>query len=195
MKKNLFCLVFLAQMAIAQDQALNSSVTIEDVPMGKSEELVNIGLNEAQRKDVAQRLNTLLADEYTLYIKTQKFHWNVVGPFFGSLHKLFNKQYDQLAANVDLVAERVRALGFKAYGSLAEFIENTNIPENPDVNPSANMMIKLLLEGHESIIKNLRELVIYTVEINDTGTNNFVSDLIEKHEKAAWMLRAHLLGQ
>jgi starvation-inducible DNA-binding protein len=195
MKRKLFCIAILAQMAMAQDQTFNSSVTIDDVPMGKSEELVNIGLNEDQRKGVAQRLNTLLADEYTLYIKTQKFHWNVVGPFFGSLHKLFNTQYDELAANVDLVAERVRALGFKAYGSLAEFIENTNIPENPDVNPSANVMIKLLLEGHESIIKNLRELVAYTVEVNDMGTNNFACGLIEKHEKTAWMLRAHLLGQ
>ena len=159
------------------------------------DKLVSIGLGEEQRSAIAQKLNALLADEYALYIRTQKFHWNVVGPFFGSLHKLFNDQYDALAENIDAVAERVRSLGFKAIGSLAEFKQGTSLSEDPGKNPDANSMIGLLLEGHEAIIKSLRPLIDLTAQSNDMGTNNFLSGLIEKHEKASWFLRAHLLSE
>ncbi len=195
MKRYLCCLMVLAQVAAAQEQDFKSVVTVKDVPMGGSEKMVNIGLSQELRKDVAQRLNKLLSDEYALYIKTQKFHWNVVGPNFGPLHKLFNKQYDQLALVVDEVAERVRALGFLAFGSLAEFIENTTISEDPGVNPDAQNMIKILLNDHEAIIRELREQIKYTASKEDLGTENFLADLIVKHQKIAWMLRAHLLKE
>jgi starvation-inducible DNA-binding protein len=161
----------------------------------KSDKLVSIGIGEEQRAAIAQKLNTLLADEYALYIRTQKFHWNVVGPFFGPLHKLFNDQFDALAENVDAVAERIRALGFKAIGTLAEFKQNTALAENPGVNPDANSMIGLLLEGHEAIIKSVRPIIDLTAQLNEMGTNNFLAGLLEKHEKAAWFLRAHLLSE
>ncbi len=195
MKRYLCCLMVLAQVAAAQEQDFKSVVTVKDVPMGGSEKMVNIGLSQELRKNVAQRLNKLLSDEYALYIKTQKFHWNVVGPNFGPLHKLFNKQYDQLALVVDEVAERVRALGFMAFGSLAEFIENTTISEDPSVNPDAQNMIKILLNDHETIIRELREQIKYTASKEDLGTENFLADLIVKHQKIAWMLRAHLLKE
>ncbi len=168
-------------------------VVIKEVPMGASDALVSIGLQEKVRKGVAQKLNILLANEYTLYIKTQKYHWNVVGPLFGPLHKLFNDQYDELAAFVDLVAERIRALGYKPYATLAEFIENTTLSEDPGRNPDANGMITKLLQDHETVIKQIRLDIDYTVKVNDMGTNNFLADLIEKHEKTAWILRVHLL--
>lgn len=164
------------------------------VPM-VSDKMVSIGIDEEQRGMIAQQLNMLLANEYALYIRTQKFHWNVVGPFFGPLHKLFNDQYEMLAENVDAVAERVRQLGFKAIGSLAEFKQNTMLAEEPGVNPNANSMIASLLEGHEAIIKSIRPIVTLTAQLNDMGTNNFLAGLLEKHEKAAWFLRAHLLSE
>jgi starvation-inducible DNA-binding protein len=159
-----------------------------------SEQLVNIGLDDAARQDIALRLNKLLSDEYVLYVKTQKYHWNVTGPFFGPLHKLFNDQYDMLAEFVDEVAERVRALGFKAYGTMAEFIEHTSLSEDMGVDPEANLMIKNLLDDHETVIRELRDYIDYTHDRKDLGTENFLAELIVKHQKMAWMLRAHLLG-
>lgn len=160
----------------------------------KGELLVNIGLDDAVRKDIAERLNKLLADEYVLYVKTQKYHWNVTGPFFGPLHKLFNDQYDMLAEFIDEVAERVRALGFKAYGTMAEFIEHTSLSEDMGVNPDANSMIKNLLDDHETVIRELRDYIEYTHDRKDLGTENFLAELIVKHQKMAWMLRAHLIS-
>ncbi len=154
--------------------------------------MIQIDLTETARSTVSDQLNALLANEYVLYTKTQKYHWNVVGPFFGPLHDLFGKQYEQLAVNIDTVAERVRALGFIALGTLQEFQQHATIQENPGINPDAKDMIKDLLEGHEAIIRQIRPIIDTTVESNDMGTNNFLGDLIEQHEKTAWMLRAHL---
>lgn len=192
MKRILLCMAILSFVGLrAGDEGI---VQNEGVAM-KSDKLVSIGIGEEQRAAIAQKLNTLLADEYALYIRTQKFHWNVVGPFFGPLHKLFNDQFDALAENVDAVAERIRALGFKAIGTLAEFKQNTALAENPGVNPDANSMIGLLLEGHEAIIKSVRPIIDLTAQLNEMGTNNFLAGLLEKHEKAAWFLRAHLLSE
>lgn len=182
-------------MAIAQDDAEPVAIQEKGVEMKSGDKLVSIGLADEQRSSVAEKLNMLLADEYALYVQTQKFHWNVVGPFFGPLHKLFNDQFDMLAENIDAVAERVRSLGFKTFGTLQEFKQYTNIGEEPGVNPDANSMIGLLLKGHEIIIKNIRPVVDLTAQLNDMGTNNFLAGLLEKHEKAAWFLRAHLLSE
>lgn len=191
-KRYLMCLTLIGSIVLnAQDAGLAQN----QGGAAMSDKLVSIGLGEEQRNAIAQQLNVLLANEYALYIRTQKFHWNVVGPFFGPLHKLFNDQFDAIAENIDAVAERVRMLGFKAIGTLAEFKQNTALAEEPGKNPDANSMIGLLLEGHETIIKSIRPIVDLTAQLNDMATNNFLAGLLEKHEKAAWFLRAHLLSE
>lgn len=159
----------------------------------KGDPMVNIELDEPTREKVASRLNKLLADEYVLLAKTKKYHWNVVGPFFGSLHKLFDNQYEQLAEISDEVAERVRALGFKAFGTLAEFLQHTSLSENPGDNPDMNGMIKNLLDDHETVIRELRDYIKYSAAHEDLGTENFLAEIIVTHQKMAWMLRAHLI--
>ena len=154
--------------------------------------MITIDIDTKNRKTVATHLNTLLANEFVLYAKTLKYHWNVVGRNFGPLHKLFNDQYEAILEIVDSTAERVRALDFIAYGTLKEFIDNTNLKEEPGKNPNDMGMIKNLLHDHEAIIRQIREDITFTNQVNDMGTNNYLCDLIEKHEKMAWMLRAHL---
>lgn len=154
--------------------------------------MVDIGLSEKNRMIVAERLNRLLANEYVLYTKALKYHWNVKGKHFGPLHALFQKQYEQLFEFIDATAERSLAIGFEAIGTLSEFTQYATLAEQPGENPDERDMIEYLLTDHESIIKQLRDDIDLTIEMNDSGTNNFLADLIEKHEKIAWMLRAHL---
>ena len=154
--------------------------------------MINIDIADKNRKEIADRLNLLLANEFVLYAKTLKFHWNVVGPFFGPLHALFEKQYEQILDIIDEVAERVRALGHISYGTLREFSEHATLPEEPGKNPDSLTMVRLLLEDHEAIIRQIRKDVDYATELGDAGTNNFLGELIETHEKTAWMLRSHL---
>jgi starvation-inducible DNA-binding protein len=165
----------------------------EETIMNKGEALVNIGLEHADRQKIAHALSTLLADEYVLYVKTQKYHWNVVGKFFGSLHELFGDQYEMLAKFVDRIAERIRALGFDAIGTLEEFKAASGINELPGKNPTDLEMIKTLLEGHEYVIRSLRDYLALAAKHNDMGTDNMLAELLEQHEKVAWMLRVHLL--
>ncbi len=153
---------------------------------------VNIGLSEKHLKQSADCLNLLLCNEYLLYTKTLKYHWNVEGPFFGPLHALFKEEYEQLLTIVDDVAERVRALGHKSFGTMKEFLAHATIKEDAGHYPDARDMIKNLVIAHETIIQQIREAIDVTAKINDMGTNNFLCDLMEKHEKTAWMLRAHL---
>jgi len=158
----------------------------------KGRAMVELGLAKKNRKTISEQLNKLLANEYVLYTKTLKYHWNVKGKYFGPLHALFKEQYEQLFNFIDDVAERSLALGFEADGSLAAFVKNTTLEEKPGKNPDADDMIENLLKDHEAIIKQLRDDINLTAELGDWGTNNFLSDLIMKHEKIAWMLRAHL---
>jgi len=153
---------------------------------------INIGIDEKNREAVAQKLRVLLANEYLLYTKTFKFHWNVESTHFGDLHKTFQGHYEQLAGFVDGVAERIRALGIAAPGTLAEFMQYATLTEEPGKNPDDQGMIRILLDGHEHIIRQLREDLSFTEQQGDMGTNNFLNDLIEKHEKTAWMLRSTL---
>lgn len=140
----------------------------------------------------ANRLNNLLANEYVLYTKTWKFHWNVQGKHFGSLHEFFGKQREQLGGIVDDVAERVRALDVMSDGTLREFSQKSLLRENPLENFDDLTMIALLLQDHEAIIAQIREDSVFANDIGDYGTNNFLCDLLTKHEKMAWMLRAFL---
>lgn len=154
--------------------------------------MLHIGLSEKVLSQVANHLNLLLCNEYVLYTKTLKYHWNVEGPHFGPLHALFKDEYEQLLDIVDDVAERVRALGYKSLGTLHEFIAHATLKEDAGHYPHSQQMIKHLVVAHETIIKQIREDIDFTAEMKDMGTNNFLCDLIEKHEKMAWMLRSHL---
>jgi starvation-inducible DNA-binding protein len=152
-----------------------------------------IGLADKQRQAVVDILNTTLADEFVLYVKSRRFHWNVEGPDFSELHDLFEKHYEQLGEIVDHVAERARALDGIAAGSLEECLKLTRLKENPARVYDARGMIAALLADHEALIRNLRHDVgICSGECHDEGTTDFLTGLMQAHEKMAWMLRAHL---
>jgi len=151
----------------------------------------NIGIADDHRHAVVGILNMLLADEYLLYTKTRNYHWNVVGPQFNDLHKFFESQYEALDDIVDDVAERARALGGHAQGTLAEFIKLARLTERPGSYPDAKAMLAQLLADHETVIRHLREdAEIVMDKHHDAGTNDFLIGLMEQHEKLAWMLRA-----
>jgi starvation-inducible DNA-binding protein len=155
----------------------------------------NIGLLTEQRDGVVGLLNTLLADEYLLYTKTRNYHWNVVGPQFNDLHKFFEAQYTALNDIVDDVAERARALGGHALGTMTEFLKFTRLQEEGGDYPEARLMLANLLSDHEALIRHLRiDLDICADRYHDAGTNDFLTGLMEQHEKMAWMLRAFLEG-
>jgi len=155
--------------------------------------MANIGVSEDARKQIARKLDTMLADEYLLFTKLFKYHWNVTGMAFGPLHQLFEEQYTQVFKVIDDVAERVRALGHWPIGTLSEFQEQSNLSEHPGRNPDAQTMISDLVADYEVIIRNMRDEVDSINELQDSVTANFVEEIIEKHEKGAWMLRSHLI--
>lgn len=161
----------------------------------KKQSEANIGLTPEARQGSSEILNARLSDAYVLYTKTRKYHWNVTGIEFAQLHAFFEEQYDQLEESIDEIAERVRQLGYMAFGTLDEFKRTSVIEERPGVNPSAQEMIRDLLNDHETIIQQLRKDVDTTAEeYHDMGTSDFLTGLMEAHEKMAWMLRAHLEG-
>lgn len=151
---------------------------------------VNIGLDKETRQKVATILNTLLADEYVLYTKTLKFHWNVTGIVFHDFHAAFKEQYEKLFEIVDDIAERARALGAPALGSLQEFQTYTRLKEITTEKLSALDMAKQLLADHEAIIRSLRAAISEVDKLGDQVTSNFLQEITTKHEKIAWMLRA-----
>ena len=152
---------------------------------------INIGINEQDRKKLAQGLSKVLADSYLLYIKTHAFHWNVKGPMFNTLHLMFEEQYNELFIAVDEIAERIRALGYPAPGSYKSFSEISSMKESED-NLSANEMIKELLEGQETVIRTLRDLIAIADQASDEATADLATARIKQHEKVAWMLRSLL---
>jgi len=155
----------------------------------------NIGISDANRQAVVKILNTILADEYVLYTKTRNYHWNVVGPHFNDLHKFFQAQYEELDDIVDDVAERARSVGGPASGTLAEFSRETRLKEEPGQHPDALAMAAKLLADHEALIQSLRgDLATAMDKHADAGTSDFLTGLMEKHEKMAWMLRAIVSG-
>jgi starvation-inducible DNA-binding protein len=156
----------------------------------------NIGLLDEQREGVVAILNTLLADEYLLFTKTRNYHWNVVGPQFNDLHRFFEAQYNELNEIVDDVAERSRALGGNAFGTMIEFLKATRLKEESGYYPEAGHMIANLLADHETLICHLRtDLETCAEQYHDAGTTDFLTGLMEQHEKMAWMLRAFLEGK
>lgn len=154
---------------------------------------INIGIAEKDRKAIAQGLSRLLADTYTLYLKTHNFHWNVTGPMFETLHLMFEKQYNELALAVDAIAERIRALGLPAPGSYVQFGKLTSIKEADGV-PDAKLMIQQLLEGQETVVRTAREIFPEVDRVSDEPTADLLTQRMQVHEKAAWMLRSLLEG-
>ena len=153
---------------------------------------ISIGITEKNRQAVTGLLSRLLADEYVLYTKTRNYHWNVVGPHFNDLHKFFESQYDAIDADIDEIAERIRSLGAKTAATLVEFVKNSRIKESPGDYPSADKMVSNLVADHEALIQTLRSDITTCEENNDAGTADFLTGLMEKHEKTAWMLRSVL---
>ncbi|MCY7422383.1 MAG: DNA starvation/stationary phase protection protein [Chitinophagaceae bacterium] len=153
---------------------------------------LNIGRSEKDLKAVANSLNILLADEHVLYIKTRNYHWNVEGSNFLEIHKFYEGQYDQLSDTIDEIAERIRAIGQYSEGRLKDFLKITNLEEQAYTSDQ-KIQIQNLLNDHETIIRRLLgEVEAFTDEYKDPGSADFITSIIEMHEKMAWMLRSYL---
>ncbi len=152
---------------------------------------IDIGISQVQREEIAQGLSRLLADTYTLYLKTHNFHWNETGPMFQTLHLMFETQYTELALAVDLVAERIRSLGFPAPGTYKQYAALSSIKEEEGI-PKAQEMIKLLVEGQEAVVRTARSLYPVVESAQDEATADLLTQRIQLHEKTAWMLRSLL---
>ncbi|HVY65338.1 MAG TPA: Dps family protein [Gammaproteobacteria bacterium] len=152
---------------------------------------IDIGISAKERKHIADGLAKVLADTYTLYLKTHNFHWNVTGPMFNTLHLMFEAQYNELALAVDLVAERIRALGYPAPGSYSAYAKLSSIEEAKGV-PAAEEMIAQLVKGHEAVARTARGVFPAAEKANDQPTADLLTQRLQVHEKTAWMLRALL---
>ncbi len=152
---------------------------------------IEIGISEKDRRQIADGLSRLLADSYILYLKTHNFHWNVEGPMFNTLHQMFMEQYTELWNSLDLIAERIRALGSYAPGSNKKYAQLSSIPEAEDGVP-AKEMIRQLLEGHEAVSKTARSVYPSAEAGSDEATLDLLTQRLQVHEKTAWMLRSML---
>ncbi|OJX71886.1 Dps family protein [Magnetospirillum sp. 64-120] len=155
-------------------------------------ETIDIGIEEKTRIKIGEGLSRLLADTYTLYLKTHNFHWNVTGPMFNTLHLMFEAQYNELALAVDLIAERIRALGLPAPGTYAAFAKLTVLKEEDGV-PNAEDMIRILVKDQEAVARTARSIFPLVDDANDQPSADLLTQRMQVHEKTAWMLRA-LLG-
>ncbi len=152
---------------------------------------INIGISEKDRKAIAAGLSKVLADSYTLYLKTHNYHWNVTGPLFNTLHLMFEQQYTELATAVDEIAERIRALDVFAPGSYKAFAKLTEIKEETDV-PDAEEMIRQLVIGQETVVRTARTVFALADKAHDEPTADLLTQRMQIHEKNAWMLRSML---
>jgi starvation-inducible DNA-binding protein len=150
---------------------------------------INIGINTGDRKAIAEGLSRMLADTYTLYLKTHNYHWNVTGPMFNTLHLMFEQQYNELALAVDSIAERIRALGVHAPGSYRQFGKLTSIKENVEV-PAAMDMVRQLIEDNETVVRTAREVFPVVDQAHDEPSADLLTQRMQIHEKTAWMLRS-----
>lgn len=165
---------------------MQSKVGVESLAMP-----INIGIEESERREIAGGLSRLLADTYTLYLKTHNFHWNVTGPMFQTLHLMFEQQYNELALAVDLIAERIRALGFPAPATYKEFSKLSSIEEDEGV-PGAQEMIRSLVSGQEAVVRTARSIFPVVDKAHDEPTADLLTQRMQVHEKTAWMLRSLL---
>jgi starvation-inducible DNA-binding protein len=161
---------------------------------GDSGPAIDIGIDAGDRKKIAQGLSTYLSDAFTLYLKTHNFHWNITGPMFNSLHAMFEAQYTEQWNALDDVAERIRALGFNAPGSYAEFIRLSSITEEPGLEqaPDWREMVRQLVVGNEAVCRSARKVLDVADEADDEPTEDLMIQRLQTHEKNAWMLRSLL---
>jgi len=152
---------------------------------------IDLGIPEAKRKKIAGGLSKLLADTYTLYLKTHNYHWNVTGPMFQTLHLMFEEQYNELWAATDLVAERIRALDFPAPGTYSAYAKLSSIKEDAGI-PAAEEMVRNLVKGHETVVKTARSLYAVAEDADDEATADLLTQRIQVGEKTSWMLRSLL---
>lgn len=152
---------------------------------------IDIGIETKAREEIAAGLSKVLADTYTLYLKSHNFHWNVTGPMFQTLHLMFEQHYNELALAVDQIAERIRALGFPAPGTYRQFAALSAIKEDDGV-PAALQMVRLLVEGHETAARTARQVFKVAEAANDQPTCDLLTQRLQVHEKTAWMLRSLL---
>lgn len=152
---------------------------------------IDIGIDAKDRATIAEGLSRLLADTFTLYLKTHNFHWNVTGPQFNTLHQMFMQQYTELWQALDEIAERIRALDVPAPGSQAAFAKLTSIAEETGV-PAAEDMLKQLVAGHEAVARTARAVFVGADAANDQPTADLLTQRLQIHEKTAWMLRSML---
>ncbi|EED98190.1 ferritin, Dps family protein [Burkholderia multivorans CGD1] len=152
---------------------------------------INIGISDKDRRKIAEGLSRLLADTFSLYLKTHNFHWNVTGPMFNTLHLMFEEQYNELWLAVDSIAERIRTLGVVAPGTFGDFARLSSVPEAEGV-PAAEDMIRQLVEGHEAVVRTAREIFPAADAASDEPTADLLTQRLQTHEKTAWMLRSLL---
>lgn len=164
-----------------------SDIQTETAPRMK----INIGISEKNRKAIADELSKVLADSYMLYLKTHNYHWNVTGELFHSLHEQFEHQYTELADAIDEIAERIRALGYRAPGTFKEFHQLTSIEEDTE-EPEALEMVRRLALGNEQVLRTAREALKPANEAEDEATIDLLTERLKVHSKTAWMLRSHL---
>ena len=155
---------------------------------------MDIGINKKDREKIADGLSRLLADSFTLYLKTHNFHWNVTGSMFNALHTMFEAQYTEQWNALDDIAERIRALGFNAPGSYAEFIKLSSIPEEPGLTDTADWreMVRQLVVGNEAVCRTARKVLDIADDADDAPTEDLLTQRLQTHEKYAWMLRSLL---
>src|SRR5688500_12479921 len=163
----------------------NAAAAVSDAPQ------IDIGIKTRDREKIAQGLSRVLADTYSLYLKTHSFHWNVEGPMFNTLHDMFMTQYTELWGALDLIAERIRALGFPAPGTYHEFGKLTSIEETVGV-PEAMEMVRILVKGHEAVARTARKAFPSAEKGGDEATADLLTQRLQVHEKTAWMLRSLL---
>ena len=153
---------------------------------------INIGISAKDRQAIAEGLSRLLADNYTLYLTTHNFHWNVTGPMFNSLHQMFMQQYTELWNAADPIAERIRALGHFAPGSYAQYGQLASLPDAPTTPPAALEMVRILVNGHEAVARTARALLPIVDKASDEPTADLLTQRLSVHEQTAWMLRSLL---
>ena len=173
---------------VSQESTLNNEETT--MASNKAAIAPNIGISLPNCEKVGALLNKLLADEFVLYIKSLNYHWNVRDVYFNTMHEFFKDLYEKQLTFSDDVAERARALGVVAFGTAQEFLKHSQLKEQPGIVPTTKEMLKNLLSDHEAIIRSMRIDAEKCLEYEDIGTNNFLTEMINKHEKIAWMLRA-----
>ena len=167
----------------------------KSVPSTAPSHAINIGISAEDRQAIAEGLSRLLADNYTLYLTTHNFHWNVTGPMFTSLHQMFMEQYTELWNAADLIAERIRALGHFAPGSYAQYGQLASLDDAPSTPPAAMEMVRILVKGHEAVARTARALFPIAEKASDEPTADLLTQRLSVHEQTAWMLRSLLVEQ